>query len=285
MFIYFLSYFGDNVNLFNKYFKIIPEKLIKEYKYNNNINDCDIIIILDGLPNNFNIDILKNKKVICFPREPTVSKNYLNKNFMYEYTYNNYFHVFTYPQFIDKNYDFLKKLEYPVKTKLISIVSSAKQSLPGHKKRYNFVKNIKNKEIDIYGYGWNKEKLVNYKGSLSGYHSGNNKKKTKYDALIDYKYTIVIENNNLDNYFTEKITDAMLCWSIPIYYGCPNIAKYFPEDSYYIIDLDDPECNKKIDEIIKRPITQKNIDALKKARELILDKYNIWECIHKIVSE
>ena len=73
--------------------------------------------------------------------------------------------------------------------------------------------------------------------------------------------------------------------TIPIYYGCPNISEYFPEDSYYVVNINKEDCIEKIIEIINKPITQKNIDALAKARDLILNKYNIWNIIDNILIE
>ena len=85
------------------------------------------------------------------------------------------------------------------------------------------------------------------------------------------------------NYFSEKFTDAILCWTIPIYYGCLNISDYFPENSYYYIDIKNKNINQCIKNIIEKPINEDNIAALKKARNLILYKYNIWNSIHDTI--
>ena len=137
---------------------------------------------------------------------------------------------------------------------------------------------------DIYGKGWKNELGISYKGELGAYHNQtivNNK--TKYDALIDYKYTICIENCSKKNYFTEKITDAFLCWTIPIYFGCPNISDYFPIDSFYIINPNDNNCLENIINIINKPITDKQLNALEESRNLVLNKYNIWNTIENIL--
>ena len=39
------------------------------------------------------------------------------------------------------------------------------------------------------------------------------------DVYKDYRFAIVIENINHDNYFSEKLTDAMACGTFPIYNG------------------------------------------------------------------
>ena len=92
-----------------------------------------------------------------------------------------------------------------------------------------------------------------------------------------------MENKNQYGYITEKIINPLIAGSIPIYWGCKNIDKYFPKDCYYNIDIFDENSYEKVIEIINKPITQKNIDALKEARKLILNKYNIWSTIENII--
>ena len=45
--------------------------------------------------------------------------------------------------------------------------------------------------------------------------------------LFKSKFSIVIESTKEENYFTEKICDALLSKTIPIYWGCPNIDDFF----------------------------------------------------------
>ena len=47
---------------------------------------------------------------------------------------------------------------------------------------------------DIYGVGWNNELGISYKGSLDGYHKDTKTENTKFKGLIDYKYSLCIEN-------------------------------------------------------------------------------------------
>jgi len=254
-----------------------------------NINEAHVIIFIEGMPYNFNLKLLNNKKVICFPREPFGYKNWEQLKLKYGHTYNNIYHVITNPQFIDKNYDFLSDLSYTEHKKKLSAIISNKNYGRGYQLRRKFLINLANKYpgiCDIYGAGWNKELGISYKGQLDGYHKiidvNNN---TKFHALINYKYSICIENCSRKNYFSEKFTDAILCWTIPIYYGCPNISEYFPEHSYYVVDITKNDCLEKIIEIINKPVIQENIEALIKARDLILNKYNIWSTIDNIVND
>jgi hypothetical protein len=36
----------------------------------------------------------------------------------------------------------------------------------------------------------------------------------------------VIENVRENNYFSEKLLDAVFCETVPIYWGCPNIDRF-----------------------------------------------------------
>ena len=45
--------------------------------------------------------------------------------------------------------------------------------------------------------------------------------------MKDYAFALVIENCKMDYYFTEKLVECIITGTIPIYYGCPNISKFF----------------------------------------------------------
>jgi len=97
------------------------------------------------------------------------------------------------------------------KTKLVSAISSAKAFLPGHVTRLEFINSIKDK-VDLFGRGINEIP-------------------SKLDGLAEYAFSVAIENVYTDDYyFSEKIVDCFLTGTVPIYYGCPNIHKFFNMD-------------------------------------------------------
>ena len=49
----------------------------------------------------------------------------------------------------------------------------------------------------------------------------------KADGLAPYRFSIITENVRNHSYFTEKIVDALLCETVPIYWGAPNIDRFF----------------------------------------------------------
>lgn len=147
------------------------------------------------------------------------------------------------------DYEFIPKWDDRIiqKTKSVSAVSSNKQMLPGHVKRLDIIKAIMNK-VDLFGRGIREID-------------------SKLEALGDYRFSVAIENDKQDNYFTEKITDCFRTGVIPIYYGCPNIGDFF--DINGIITFNSIE---ELKEILNNLSTEKynsKIDAI---------KYNFNKC-------
>ncbi|GIV44033.1 MAG: hypothetical protein KatS3mg035_1156 [Bacteroidia bacterium] len=54
------------------------------------------------------------------------------------------------------------------------------------------------------------------------------------EPLFDSMFHICIENVSKENFFTEKLIDCLLCKTIPIYVGCPNISNYFNMNGFFI---------------------------------------------------
>lgn len=105
------------------------------------------------------------------------------------------------------------------KTKLLSIIASSKNQTRGHKLRHSVISFARdmNINIDVYGRGYNP---VDY----------------KLTSLKDYAFSVVIENSKIDYYFTEKIIDCFMTGTVPIYWGCPSISKFFNLDGVIVFD-------------------------------------------------
>ncbi len=58
---------------------------------------------------------------------------------------------------------------------------------------------------------------------------------SKY-PLFDSMFSLCVENTQKLYYFSEKLIDCLLCKSIPIFFGCPNINQYFDIDGIIIIN-------------------------------------------------
>ncbi len=155
------------------------------------------------------------------------------------------------------------------KTKLISTVCSSKQQWHTlHKTRYDFTQKLKKiiPELDVFGRG---VKLMD----------------DKAEALDLYKYHVAVENYIAPHYWTEKLSDSFLGCTLPFYYGAPNIAEYFSEESYIPIDIFSPGAAA---EIIRKAIADNEYDKrlpyILEARKLVLEKYNLFAVVDKIVQ-
>lgn len=111
------------------------------------------------------------------------------------------------------------------KCKNVSIISSEKNQLEGHKLRHKAARLLD--ENDRFGKG--------YKPVLN-----------KIDALRDYRFSIVIENNRSSGYFSEKLIDSLITCTVPIYWGCSEVLQIF--DNKGIITFDTIE---QLDHILK----------------------------------
>lgn len=175
------------------------------------------------------------------------------------------------PWLIDKSYQELKDLSHIGlnKTDKISWITSNSNMVAGHELRLGFIKYLKEQrfEFDLFGRGFNPIQ-------------------DKFQALADYKYSIAIENYSSENYWTEKIQDCFLSWTMPVYFGCTNLEKYFPKESFIQIDLNNmAESLEIIREAIKDDCWSKNINAIAEARQLILEKYQLFPYVENLVNE
>lgn len=172
------------------------------------------------------------------------------------------------------NYQFeqLEHLPLPNKTHKISFIASNQSNMPGHIKRLKFLAAVKNAfgdQIDYYGYGFN---LV----------------QDKADALLPYMFSVCIENSSIPHYWTEKLADPLLGYTIPVYAGCLNIDAYFPADSHLKIDVNDiPNSLKTIGALIanSNQIYQNKLPALLESRKKLLHEYNMFGVLKRFYEE
>lgn len=148
------------------------------------------------------------------------------------------------------------------------IITSNKCLTRGHRKRVEFVERLKKEHpelLDVYGNGY---KPVD----------------DKFEVLSKYKFCLAIENCVCENYWTEKIGDAFLSECIPCYYGCPNIDDYFPKNSFIHINIDDyGQSVQQMRMCISRSFDH-NIE-LRKAKDLVIEQYNLFERINADVND
>jgi len=169
-----------------------------------------------------------------------------------------------------KGYDQLMAEAPPQKTELFSTICSAKQMpYTMHARRYAFTHRLKENvpELEIFGWG------VRYI-------------EHKYDAIDPYKFHLAIENHASEHHWTEKLADAFLGYSVPIYCGCTNVFDYFPEDSVIPIDINDYEGSlKTIQKVLyTEGEYERRLDAVIEARRRVIEEYNLPAMLSRIIE-
>ena len=170
------------------------------------------------------------------------------------------------------DFAYLQNIESDFKTKNISVITSSKKMMPGHNRRIKFLNLLKEKfpnKIDYYGMGVNPVL-------------------DKAEAILPYRFHICIENSQIYDYWTEKLADPLLGFSIPIYIGCLNIDKYFNTEGMYILSLDNEnDILETISKILVDPekAYQSKLSALRNNRLKLLNEFNIFSLIDKTLKE
>ncbi len=109
------------------------------------------------------------------------------------------------------------------KTKGISLVTSPKNWCPLHNARLELYEYFKEHGgVDVFYGDWNNPEIQNIKPQ---------------DYLEHYKFSIVIENDIDDYWYTEKILNCFSTKTVPIYVGARRINELFNEKG--ICQLDD----------------------------------------------
>ncbi|NOY40506.1 MAG: hypothetical protein GXP26_01535 [Planctomycetes bacterium] len=96
------------------------------------------------------------------------------------------------------------------KSKPMSLIASGKRKLAGHRMRHEVASWINETGADVELLG----------RAFTPFDK-------KEDGLAPYRFSVIIENCQEPGYFSEKLMDCLLCNTIPIYWGAPDIDRYF----------------------------------------------------------
>ncbi len=245
----------------------------------NEIAECDFLIVINYPTKPIKIRCRKGGAWLFSQEPPDVSNKFHQKSYQYfdrvyqfdkDCKINSYGYQTALPWFVTKSYNQLINYNFDVsiKTKRLSWVTSNKNNFQGHRLRLAFLDKLRKSDVnfDLFGSGF--ELISN-----------------KEDALLPYKYSIAVENASIDDYWTEKIADCFLSYCMPLYFGATNICKYFPDGSYVWIDITNPQqAIKKIKQVIYSDLWLSNLEAIIKARELVLNKYQMFPHIEYLIS-
>jgi len=164
--------------------------------------------------------------------------------------------------------DVLTSMTPPQKSKLISIIQSTKQSLPGYKWRTQLAIEVKayfGRDCDLYGFGHN---------PISD----------KANAIDPYAFHICIENSPSSCYWTEKLVDPLLGFSYPIYCGASSVSIDYPSPILTIPYYCDVSYAIEVISRAASLYSNDNIISLAKNRIHALHYHNLFSTVSRIVS-
>ena len=133
------------------------------------------------------------------------------------------------------------------KTENVSILSSRKKMCPLHCLRIALAQKCK------------REGLADAFGTFDG-----GKPVPMAETLIPYRYTIAVENQVSDYFYTERLISAFITMTVPIYIGARKIGQAFNTDGIIQISPDDGE---HIESVLKQCGEQDYLSRLPALRE------------------
>lgn len=253
------------------------------YEFRVNDETCttaDYWVVFDGL--------LKKEKVMC-PKDhvilmvaETSEFKVYNQEFLAQFAHlitcqrnishpqKHYVHQ-GHPWWVNKNYDELAAITAVPKQKKISVITSNKQITKGHQKRFEFCHRLKDAlgdDIDLFGRG------------IQDFED-------KWDVVAPYEYSVTIENDYLEDWFTEKIYDCFLAHTLPLYYGCPNLDRYFPSEATIRIDLNNFEDSLRVIErtIGSSEAYHQRLPYLIESKKRYMEQYSFFPLIMNFIGE
>ena len=162
--------------------------------------------------------------------------------------------------------DDLAELPLPEKKRLMSCVVSNKSGTHGHNWRIESAKALKahfGEQIDMFGFGWNPIE-------------------DKRDAIDPYLHTIVIENECRENYWTEKLSDAILGYSQPIYAGASNVRNYFNHD-FPVLEYG-ISSNEFVASVVRALESGPAVVALYERRNQVMYEHNLFYHVARLIQ-
>jgi hypothetical protein len=153
----------------------------------------------------------------------------------------------------------LRNLDYLEKTKLLSVFCSTQSATPTHRLRLRVVEKLKSVLGD----------------QLDWYGNGINPLPEKWEGIAPYRYHLVLENRSSPYVITEKLFDSYLGLAYPIYWGAPNVDRFFDPASLTSIDITNFQASlEQIARLISSDTAEQRLGQLLEAKSRVLRDYN-----------
>jgi len=260
---------------------------------------CDYYVVLNNLKDSEMLSVSPSNVFRVIQEPPTEffkpwhkNQSYSSKSFMCDPENYGEEYITSHPMVpwhINRDYDFLSTTLLPEKNHILSWITSTKSILGGHKKRMSFLGDVSKIIPELELVGTNIHHISNPEerkmNAEEQQRLGFKIVEDKWEGLAPYKYSLAIENFSGPDYWTEKLADCFLAWTLPIYYGCTNLESYFPADSFIRIDINDPkEATKIIKQTILSDCWENRLYAISEARDLVLNKYQLFPSISRFLK-
>jgi hypothetical protein len=246
------------------------------------VEECDYLVVLNNRRTEGVTVKCPPSNVWCVMQEPYVPELY---DWMVE-GHECYGRVFTHhvpnagakyirsqpmlPWHVEKSYDELAAAGQPSKTRGVSWIASQLSFLPGHRNRTRLREYL----------------MREHAGLVDVFGRGIRPVEDKWDVLEPYRYSLAIENDTHPDYWSEKIADCYLAWTLPLYDGCTNIEDYFPAESFIRIDSSDPpSVAARVSELLTGGEWERRLPAIAAARQKVLNEYQIFPSIRSAMRQ
>ena len=148
-----------------------------------------------------------------------------------------------------------------------SFLTSSKGWLPGHKFRQ-----------EIY------DKLPNMVGSLAiSKHRSPPRIDDKRTVLEPVQFSIVAENCQHNNYYTEKIVDCFIAKTFPVYWGCPNLREHFNPEGFLMFENYEHLMHRL--ETLGPALYIERLEAIEDNFQRALKNVHTWDLMENYITE
>lgn len=196
-------------------------------------------------------------------------KDYAGIKFHRSIPYVHFHHMATFEQ--------LNIIDEARRTKLICSVTSGLTGIPGHQKRRLFLEHFSAAcpGFDLFG------KFSELSAAIPAYRG---QCISKWKTVSQYKYSLVIENATDDYYISEKIFDALICGSMPIYHGSDKIFEVLPKEWFYYLPSLDPAEIAKINAFIATDAYKAVSGNRAEICKTIYEKFSFYSALEKLLA-
>jgi len=152
-----------------------------------------------------------------------------------------------------------------VKRFKVSHVMSNKNNLPGHQLRHKT------------------QGIVNKKRNFELLFPKSIEIDKKYQLFESTMFHITIENSKNTNYISEKIIDCFMSYTIPIYWGCPNISDYFDNKGIIFFETEE-ELNNILDNLTENEYYRR-LESVKKNYEIANNFAFYFDRVNEVLNK